>query len=113
MIFVLGFIAIYAATLGPVIWLMLFEIFPNWVRGNAMAAATLFLWIANFFAKASFPVLKSHFGLSITFGISAVTCLVYFIIIWIVTPETKGRSLEEIEKMLTGESISYTTQVSK
>jgi MFS transporter, SP family, arabinose:H+ symporter len=98
--FVLGFIAIYAATLGPVTWVLLSEIFPNRVRGYAMGLATLSLWMANFFTTASFPLLKKHFGLPVTFLIHAVICLVYFLFVKSNVPETKGRSLEEIEKQL-------------
>jgi SP family arabinose:H+ symporter-like MFS transporter len=99
--FVLGFIAIYAATLGPVTWVALSEIFPNRVRGNAMALATLALWIANFFTTASFPVMKAHLGLPATFAIHAAICFVYFLFIRARVPETKGQSLEEIEIVLT------------
>ncbi len=98
--FVLGFIAVYAATLGPVTWVTVSEIFPNRVRGNAMSLATLALWIANFFTTASFPILKSAFGLPITFGIHGIICLIYFIFIFFRIPETKGKSLEEIEEMV-------------
>ncbi|MEO5995529.1 MAG: sugar porter family MFS transporter [Chitinophagaceae bacterium] len=97
LVFVFCFIAIYAATLGPVTWVILSEIFPNRIRGSAMGLATLVLWIANFVTTASFPILKSHFGLHITFAIHAGICLVYFIFIWFVIPETKGKSLEQIE----------------
>ena len=101
LVFVLGFIAIYGATLGPVTWVVLSEIFPNRIRGNAMALATLCLWIANFITTASFPVLKEHFGMHITFGIHAFICLSYFVFIKFKMPETKGKSLEQIEKQLT------------
>ncbi len=101
LIFVLGFIAIYAATLGPVTWVMLSEIFPNRVRSSAMGLATLVLWIANFITTASFPILKAYFGLHITFAIHACICLLYFVFIKIRIPETKGKSLEEIELQLT------------
>jgi len=97
-LFVLGFIAIYAATLGPVTWVLLSEIFPNRFRGTAMALATLSLWIANFFSTASFPILKQQFGLHITFGIHAAICLLYFFFVKYKIPETKGTSLEEIEQ---------------
>jgi len=72
--FVLAFIAIYAATLGPVTWVALSEIFPNRIRGNAMALARLALWITNFFTTASFPVMKqywacrSHLGFMLRFA---------------------------------------------
>ncbi len=100
LVLVLSFIAIYAATLGPVTWVVLSEIFPNRIRGNAMGLATLCLWIANFFTTASFPILKEHFGLHTTFVVHAVICFVYFIYVYRNIPETKGRSLEEIENQL-------------
>jgi sugar porter (SP) family MFS transporter len=100
LIFVLAFIAIYSATLGPVTWVALSEIFPNKIRGNALAVATLALWIANFFTTSLFPVMNKYFGLSVTFLIHALICLVYFLFIRARVPETKGKSLEEIEKLL-------------
>ena len=100
--FVLGFIAIYAATLGPVTWVALSEIFPNRIRGYALSIATLALWIANFITTASFPVMKANFGLPITFAIHAAICFIYLVFIFFKVPETKGKSLEEIELQLTG-----------
>ncbi len=98
--FVLAFIATFSATLGPVTWIMLSEIFPNRVRGNAMAIATLALWLANFFTTASFPLMRQHLGMSVTFGIHAAICLLLFVFAWKKIPETRGKSLEEIETML-------------
>ena len=80
LVFVMGFIAIYSATLGPVTWVLLSEIFPNRLRGPAMSIATLSLWIANFFTTASFPVLKENFGLHVTFVIHASICWEIFLI---------------------------------
>ncbi|WP_373523327.1 MFS transporter, partial [Aquiflexum sp.] len=100
LVFVLGFIGIYAATLGPVTWVVLSEIFPNRIRSNSMALATLCLWIANFFTTASFPILKAEFGLFGTFAIHAGICFVYFLFVKKNIPETKGKSLEEIENQL-------------
>jgi SP family arabinose:H+ symporter-like MFS transporter len=100
LIFLLGFIAIYSATLGPVTWVILSEIFPNRVRGNAMALATLALWISNFITTASFPIMKQYLGLPLTFIVHAFICLLYVFFILFRVPETKGKSLEEIEKML-------------
>ncbi len=101
LILVLLFIAIYGATLGPVTWVVLSEIFPNRVRGNAMALATLSLWIANFFTTAAFPVMQFNLGLAATFAIHGGICVLYFVIIKSKMPETKGKSLEEIEAQLT------------
>ena len=98
--FVLGFIAIYAATLGPVTWVALSELFPNRIRGNAMALATLALWLANFMTTASFPIMKAQFGLPVTFGMHAGICLIYFVFVKTNVPETRGKSLEAIEQML-------------
>ena len=100
LVFVLAFVAIYSATLGPVTWVALSEIFPNRIRGNAMAVATLALWIANFFTTALFPVMNQYFGIPVTFLIHAAVCLVYYFFVRTSVPETKGRTLEEIEKLL-------------
>lgn len=101
LILVLLFIAVYGATLGPVTWVVLSEIFPNRVRGNAMALATLSLWIANFFTTTAFPVMQFNLGLATTFAIHGAICVLYFVIIKSKMPETKGKSLEEIEEQLT------------
>lgn len=100
LVFVLAFIGVYSATLGPVTWVTLSEIFPNRIRGNAMAVATLALWIANFFTTSLFPVMNQYFGMPVTFLIHAGVCLGYFLFIRNNVPETRGRSLEEIEKLL-------------
>ena len=97
LVFVLGFIAIYAATIGPVTWVILSEMFPNRIRGKAMGAATLSLWISNFFTTASFPVMKAHLGMSFVFGIHSLVCFAYFVFIIKKMPETKRKSLEDIE----------------
>lgn len=101
LIFVLGFIAIYSATLGPVTWVALSEIFPNRIRGSALALATLALWIANFFTTSLFPVMNEYLGLPATFLIHGSICLIYFFFVRARVPETKGKSLEEIERLLT------------
>ncbi|MEJ0103839.1 MAG: sugar porter family MFS transporter [Bacteroidota bacterium] len=101
LVFALIFTAIYAATVGPVSWVLLAEIFPNRIRGNAMSIATLSLWIANFLNTASFPILKAKFGMPVTFGIYVPLFLIFLFFVYIRVPETKGKSLEEIEKMLT------------
>jgi SP family arabinose:H+ symporter-like MFS transporter len=95
------FTAVYAATIGPVSWVVLSEIFPNRIRGNAMSAATLSLWIANFFVNASFPIMRTHFGLPVTFGIYVPLFFIYFLFVYFRIPETKGKSLEQIERILT------------
>jgi MFS transporter, SP family, arabinose:H+ symporter len=98
--FVLAFVGTYAATLGPVTWVIVSELFPNRVRGGAMAVATLVLWIANYVTTSLFPVMQERLGLSATFGIHAFVCVVLFVFVRSYVPETKGKSLEEIEQAL-------------
>jgi sugar porter (SP) family MFS transporter len=94
------FIAAFAVSWGPIVWVMLGEIFPLKVRGSAMAVATVLLWSANFVVSLSFPVLLEALGLGWLFlgyaliGLAALLFVRYFV------TETKGRSLEKIESDL-------------
>ena len=94
-------IAIYAMSLAPITWVILSEIFPNRIRGAAMALATFALWIACFILTFTFPLLNAGLGAAGTFWVYAGICLLGFIFISIRLPETKGKSLEEIENELT------------
>jgi SP family xylose:H+ symportor-like MFS transporter len=106
LIFILAYIASFAVAIGPVTWVVLSEIFPNKIRGRAMALATVFLWIANFVISQTFPIInenewlvnKFHHGFS--FWIYAFMCVVSVIFVSRCIPETKGKSLEDIEKMV-------------
>lgn len=98
--FVIIAIAIYAMSLAPIVWVILSEIFPNRIRGAAMALATFTLWIACFILTYTFPLLNKSFGAAGTFWVYAGICIIGFIFILIKLPETKGKSLEEIEKEL-------------
>ncbi len=93
-------IAIYAMSLAPIVWVILSEIFPNRIRGAAMALATFSLWIACFVLTYTFPLLNKGLGAAGTFWVYAVICLLGFVFILIKLPETKGKSLENIEKEL-------------
>jgi sugar porter (SP) family MFS transporter len=93
-------IAIYAMSLAPIVWVILSEIFPNHIRGAAMALATFALWIACFILTYTFPLLNASLGAAGTFWVYAAICLSGFVFITIKLPETKGKSLEEIEKEL-------------
>lgn len=94
-------IACYAMTLAPVTWVVLSEIFPNRIRGMAMAVSTFSLWAACFVLTYTFPILNSGLGAYGTFWLYGVICILGFIFIKLRLPETKGKSLEEIEKELT------------
>lgn len=95
---VLAGIAIYAMTLAPTTWVVLSEIFPNKVRGIAMSIATLALWSACFMVTYLFPVLNKWAGASGTFWTFGAICIVGFFFIKNYLPETKGKTLEEIEQ---------------
>jgi len=93
-------IAIYAMSLAPIVWVILSEIFPNRIRGAAMALATFSLWVACFVLTYTFPLLNKGLGAAGTFWVYATICLLGFVFILIKLPETKGKSLEDIEKEL-------------
>jgi SP family arabinose:H+ symporter-like MFS transporter len=97
LIFILAFIACFAFSFGPVCWVVVGEIFPNAVRGKAMALATLSLWIGNFLVGQLTPVMLEGLGSSWTFWLFALCCSPALWITWKLIPETKGRSLEDIE----------------
>jgi SP family arabinose:H+ symporter-like MFS transporter len=97
LIFILAFIACFAFSFGPVCWVVVGEIFPNAIRGKAMALATLSLWIGNFLVGQLTPVMLEGLGSSWTFWLFALCCSPALWITWKLIPETKGRSLENIE----------------
>jgi sugar porter (SP) family MFS transporter len=95
-----GFIVSFAATWGPVVWVMLPEVLPLKVRGTAMGVATFLHWGANFAVAQTFPLLLAAFGAGAVFlGYAGVGLLALAFVVFLVT-ETKGRSLEEIESDL-------------
>jgi MFS family permease len=92
-----GFIVSFAATWGPVVWVMLPEVLPLSVRGTAMGVAVCLHWFANFLVSQSFPIMLDAWGSGPVFlGYAAVGVLA-FLFVKAMVPETKGRSLEEIE----------------
>ena len=93
-------IGIYAMSLAPITWVILSEIFPNRIRGAAMSLATLALWVACFILTYTFPILNKMNGAAGTFWIYAAICFAGFLFILKTLPETKGKTLEEIEKEL-------------
>lgn len=99
-ILVVAAIACYAMSLGPVTWVLLAELFPTRVRGVAMATCTFALWTGCTTLTFSFPTLNASLGSSGTFWIYAAICICGFVFFFRRLPETKGKSLEEIEKMV-------------
>jgi len=101
---VVSAISVYAMTLGPVTWTLLAEIFPNRIRGVAMATCTFALWVGCCTLTFSFPSMNAALGSSGTFWIYAAICTFAFVFLWRNCPETKGKSLEELEKELVAEA---------
>ncbi len=93
----LVYVATFAVGLGPGVWVVMAEIFPNRIRGRAMGLATLALWAACTVLTLTFLSITTALGPSGAFSIYAVMCLINFLFVWKVTPETRGKSLEEIE----------------
>jgi MFS transporter, SP family, xylose:H+ symportor len=106
LVFILLYIAGFAMSWGPVMWVLLSEIFPNSIR-SAMSLATATVWITDLIISWSFPVLddnawlteKFHHGFA--YWIYAIICMLAVIFVWKKVPETKGKTLEQIEKIIT------------
>lgn len=84
--------------IGPVLWLLLAEIFPVKLRGLGMGICVFFLWITDFCIGLAFPVLLNRFGLFMTFMVFVISGLAGLVFVKTCIPETKGRSLEDIER---------------
>ena len=97
---VVAAISVYAMTLGPVTWTLLAEIFPNRIRGVAMGVCTFALWVGCCTLTFSFPSMNASLGSSGTFWAYSLICVCAFVYLWRNCPETKGKSLEELEKEL-------------
>ncbi|MDZ7370864.1 MAG: sugar porter family MFS transporter [candidate division KSB1 bacterium] len=104
LIFVLTYIASFALSVGPVTWVILSEIFPTRMRGRVMALCTVMLWGANYLVSQTFPMLDADvflvrtFHHAFSFWLYALFCVVLFGVVKAWVPETKGKSLEEIER---------------
>jgi MFS transporter, SP family, xylose:H+ symportor len=96
-IFILLASGTYAMTLAPLTWVLISEIFPNNIRGTAISVAVIALWAAYFILVFTFPVIEKNFGNAIAFWGYAMICVLGFLFIYFKLPETKGKSLEEIE----------------
>jgi sugar porter (SP) family MFS transporter len=103
--FIILYIACFGLSVGPVVWVILSEIFPTAVRGRALGLATFFLWTADYAVTQTFPMMDAkdswfvkHFNHAFPFYTYAFFCVVLILVVWKLVPETKGRSLEEIER---------------
>lgn len=103
-------IMVYSASFmfswGPITWVLIAEIFPNTIRGAAVAIAVAFQWIFNFIVSSSFvPMFNMHltagdnFGHWFTYGLYGIICVIAAIFVWKLVPETKGKTLEDMSKL--------------
>jgi sugar porter (SP) family MFS transporter len=100
LVFTLCSLGAYALSLAPVTWVLIAEIFPNRVRGAAVSVAVSALWVACFILTFAFPLLQRTAGIAATFWIYAAICFAGFFFVRAKVPETRGRSLEQIEQHL-------------
>ncbi|MEO8658772.1 MAG: sugar porter family MFS transporter [Bryobacteraceae bacterium] len=100
LVLVIGAVACYSMTLAPITWVILSEIFPNRIRGAAMAVGVFALWAACFVLTYTFPFLNRGLGSSGTFWVYSAICATGFLILRAKLPETKDKSLEQLEEML-------------
>lgn len=105
LIFMLGYVACFALSWGPVTWVLLSEIFPNRIRGRAMAVAVAAQWISNYIISSTFPILNNSsfltekFNHGFAYWIYGVMGILSAWFVWKLVPETKGKTLEEMEKL--------------
>jgi MFS family permease len=103
LLFVLGYIASFALSVGPVTWVLLAEMFPTRLRGSAMGVATICLWLANYAVSQTFPMLDKSpalvaaFHHAFPFWLYALFCIMLFALVAWLVPETRGKTLEAIE----------------
>ncbi|QNN24093.1 sugar porter family MFS transporter [Planctomycetales bacterium ZRK34] len=109
---VLGFVGAFAASLGPVTWVVISEIFPTRTRGRAMSVATFFLWVACYSLSQTFPMLLGSLGAPGTFGLYAGLSVICAVFVAVMVPETRGLSLEEIEQRWASRMIHSTASTS-
>jgi sugar porter (SP) family MFS transporter len=90
----------YSISLAPLLWVVLSEIFPTRIRGAAISIGALAHWVGNFTLTYSFPAIKENLGWANNFWLYGLICAVGFLVIWWILPETKGKTLEQLEKEL-------------
>lgn len=92
------FIASFAFSMGPIVWTLISEIYPNRVRGRAISVATAVNWFSAFIVAQFFLSVVDAIGEATTFFVFSALCVVTYVFVWRYVPETKGRSLEEIQE---------------
>lgn len=104
LLFILTYIASFALSVGPVTWVILSEVFPTRIRGRVMSICTVMLWAANYIVSQTFPMLDANkflvntFHHAFSFWLYGLFCIALFLVVKFGVPETKGKTLEEIEQ---------------
>ncbi|WP_138420549.1 D-xylose transporter XylE [Aquibacillus sediminis] len=112
LVFIIIYTASFMMSWGPVVWVLIAEIFPNKIRGQAVAIAVAAQWAANYFISSTYPAMMEFSG-GLTYSFYGLMSLLSAIFIWKFVPETKGKSLEELETILVKSQQNTTTQKSK
>lgn len=98
LIFIIIYTASFMMSWGPITWVLISEIFPNKIRGRAVAIAVAFQWGANYFISSTYPAMMEYSG-AMTYGFYGLMSILSAIFVWRMVPETKGRTLEELEEL--------------
>ncbi len=98
LVFIIIYTASFMMSWGPICWVLIAEIFPNKIRGQAVAIAVAAQWMANYLISSTYPPMMTFSG-GMTYGIYGLMAVLSAIFVWKMVPETKGKSLEEMEKL--------------
>ena len=104
LIFIVIYTAAFMMSWGPICWVLISEIFPNTIRGKAVAIAVASQWIANFVVSSTFPTLEA-FSITFTYLLYGVMSILSAIFVWKMVPETKGKTLEDMTKLWGKKSV--------
>jgi len=97
---IIFFLLFFSLSLGPLKFVISTEIFPTHIRGTALSVCIMTMWVSDYLVNLLFPVMRDRFGIAVTFFIFSFFCILSFFYAKSKLIETKGKSLEEIEKML-------------
>lgn len=98
LVFIIIYTASFMMSWGPITWVLISEIFPTKIRGQAVAIAVAFQWAANYFISSTYPAMMEYSG-AMTYGFYGLMSVLSAIFVWKMIPETKGKTLEELEKL--------------
>ncbi|WP_299987520.1 D-xylose transporter XylE [uncultured Pontibacter sp.] len=105
LVFIIIYTASFMMSWGPICWVLISEIFPNKIRGKAVAVAVAAQWAANYFISSTYPSMMEFSG-AFTYGFYGVMSVLSLLFVWKMVPETKNKSLEEMQALWTGEAAS-------